>query len=131
MSSDLPDDLDLKIVFAQLLAREPIFHRPLSGLTVADAEKLMVSDYWEIGASGQRYDRALVLDEMSRREAQPVDDAAWLVSQSECRRLSQDTFLFTYRLEQGDRVTQRATIWIRSGDDWRIVYHQGTIVMAP
>jgi hypothetical protein len=27
-------------------------------------------------------------------------------------------------------VTRRATVWERAGEDWRILYHQGTIVTA-
>jgi hypothetical protein len=26
------------------------------------------------------------------------------------------------------RLTRRATIWLRTPDGWKIVYHQGTIV---
>jgi len=36
--------------------------------------------------------------------------------------------LLTYTLAQGARITRRATIWRRCGSDWKIVYHQGTIV---
>jgi hypothetical protein len=35
----------------------------------------------------------------------------------------------TYTLVQdGKRKTRRATIWQRVGGEWKIVYHQGTVV---
>jgi hypothetical protein len=42
--------------------------------------------------------------------------------------IAAENFLLTYTLLQGARVTRRATIWRRSTDGWKIVYHQGTVV---
>jgi hypothetical protein len=37
--------------------------------------------------------------------------------------------LLTYTLLQNkQRLTRRATIWQRTAEGWKIVYHQGTIV---
>jgi len=36
--------------------------------------------------------------------------------------------LITYALEQGPRITRRATLWRRTAAGWKILYHQGTIV---
>jgi hypothetical protein len=33
-------------------------------------------------------------------------------------------------LRQGERVTRRTTLWRRVGADWKIVFHQGTVVAA-
>jgi hypothetical protein len=43
--------------------------------------------------------------------------------------LSEDTYLLTYTLLQDNqRLTRRATIWQKTPDGWKIVYHQGTMV---
>jgi hypothetical protein len=43
--------------------------------------------------------------------------------------LGPETYLITYTLLQDkQRLTRRATIWRRTADGWKIVYHQGTIV---
>jgi hypothetical protein len=43
--------------------------------------------------------------------------------------LAEDVYLLIYTLLQDrERVTRRATIWRRTADGWKIVYHQGTIV---
>lgn len=119
---------ELKPVLAELSAREPIFHRPEFGITRADFERMTVEDFWETGASGRRYSRDFVLDELERRFSAPRSDV-WETRDFQCRRLSEDTFLLTYTLLQDSRrLTRRATIWQRTADGWKIVYHQGTIV---
>jgi hypothetical protein len=44
-------------VQAELLAREPIFHKPELGTTQEDYIAQTAEDFWEVGASGQVYGR--------------------------------------------------------------------------
>jgi hypothetical protein len=119
---------ELAEVLAELSAREPIFHRPEYGTTRADFERMTVDDFWEVGASGRCYSRAYVLDELEKRYAEPHADV-WETSDFQCRKLAADVFLMTYHLLQnGVRHTRRSTIWQRTSEGWKIVYHQGTIV---
>jgi hypothetical protein len=119
---------ELQEVLAELSSREPIFHRPEFGSTRADFERMTAEDFWETGASGRRYSRQFVLDELEKRFAAPHEDV-WETSEFQCRRLGEDTYLLTYTLLQDRvRVTRRASIWRKTIDGWKIVYHQGTIV---
>lgn len=119
---------ELEGILSELSSREPIFHRPEFGTTRADFERMSVEDYWEIGASGRIYSRAFVLDELERRFSVPHSDV-WETSDFHCSKLSEDTYLLTYTLLQDNqRLTRRSTIWRRTADGWKIVYHQGTIV---
>jgi hypothetical protein len=121
-------DSDLSAVLEDLTRREPIFHRPEHGATRADFERMTADDFWEIGASGRRYSRAEVLDELEKRYSAPYTDV-WETSDFECRRLAADVFLLTYYLVQDHvRRTRRATVWRRSEQAWQIVYHQGTLI---
>ena len=121
-------DSELSDVLAALSAREPIFHRPELGTTRADFEKMTVDDFREVGASGRCYSRTFVLDELERRCSAPHADV-WETSEFQCRRLAPDVYLLTYTLLQDrQRLTRRATIWQRTADGWKIVYHQGTMV---
>jgi hypothetical protein len=110
----------------ELRAREPIFHQPELGTTRADFERMTTTDFWEVGASGRRYTREHVLDGLDARAADDAGD--WVVSDFACRELGRQTYLATYTLAQGERVTRRATLWEWTGGDWRAIYHQGTIV---
>jgi hypothetical protein len=107
-------------IIEELRLREPIFHRP-------EFETTMAPDYWEVGASGRRYSHDFIVKLLEQNS--PVDAAAagWKCSDYGLRRLGAATYLFTYTLRQGDRVTRRATIWEKT-DGWRVLYHQGTLV---
>lgn len=123
--TDVPNGL--RHIFGDLLPREPIFHTPAFG---KDFAAVMAPDYWEVGASGRRYSREFVLQMMG--ETPPVDAQSvdWATSEHGLRALSADTYLFTYTLRQHARVTRRATIWQQAPGGWRILYHQGTIVLV-
>jgi hypothetical protein len=119
---------ELTDILAALAAREPIFHHPEFGDSRASLEAMMADDFWETGASGRRYSREFVLDELMRRSNTPHEDV-WEASDFFCRKLAADMYLLTYTLLQhGQRLTRRASIWQKTSDDWKVVYHQGTVV---
>jgi hypothetical protein len=119
---------ELQDVLAELSVREPIFHRPEFGTSRADFERMTAEDFWETGASGRRYSREFVLNELEKHFSKSQEDV-WETRDFYCRKLGEETYLLTYTLLQGgERLTRRATIWERSKDGWKIVYHQGTAV---
>jgi hypothetical protein len=119
---------ELQDVLAELSVREPIFHRPEFGTSRADFERMTAEDFWETGASGRRYSREFVLNELEKHFSKSHEDV-WETRDFYCRKLGEETYLLTYTLLQGgERLTRRATIWERSKDGWKIVYHQGTVV---
>jgi hypothetical protein len=83
--------------------------------------------FWEVGASGRRYSREYILDVLEERFRNPAEDI-WETKDFHCLEIARDNYLITYTLIQGARITRRATIWRRSEFDWKIVYHQGTVV---
>jgi hypothetical protein len=94
----------------------------------AELEKMTVEDFWEIGASGRRYSRQFVLDVLEQRRDSAQADV-WETRDFHCRRLAENVYLLTYTLLQDNtRLTRRSTIWQKSSDGWKIVYHQGTVV---
>ncbi len=114
-------------VMRELIAREPIFHRPEWGTTRADFERMTAPEFWEIGASGKMYDRVLVLDLLEERHATPqVED--FQASNFRIRELAGGFYLLHYDLVQGLRRTRRTTLWQRTEEGWKIAFHQGTIV---
>ena len=125
---ELHTDPALLCVLDELRQREPIFHRPEFGSTRADHLAMTAEDFWEVGASGRRYSRDHVLDVLDGRRGNPQPDP-WETSGFHCRRLADAVYLLTYTLRQGERVTRRATIWRRDADGWKIVFHQGTLVV--
>jgi hypothetical protein len=134
----MPDPLEptpitesrLSLVLEQLVAREPIFHRPELGTSRQDFERMIEAEFWEVGASGQRYGREYVLNELERRYGNGGDAGNENLRAEEfhCRELAENLYLLTYTLFQGPRESRRATIWRLVSGEWKIVYHQGTLV---
>jgi hypothetical protein len=117
---------------AELRAREPIFHCEPEGSDRAHFDSLLVSDYFEVGASGRVYDRDLVLDIVVDRYERDDPGVLNEVEDFRVREIAPDTFIATYTLHQPDghasRVTRRSTVWTNASGRWQAVYHQGTIV---
>lgn len=110
-----------------LQQREPIFHRPELG---TDFASMVTDDFWEIGASGKIYTREFVLSVLSERQHQKTADI-WQTSDFACRKLSDEYFLLTYNLTQDHtRQTRRTTLWFWTSEDWKIAFHQGTLVQS-
>ena len=121
-------DSELQQILDELSSREPIFHTKRFGSSFEDFERGTAPDFWEVGASGTVYQRERVWEVLEQRYNDPAYVDEWVTSDFFCRELSADTYLLTYVLHEGDRITRRATVWRREGQIWQVVYHQGTIV---
>jgi hypothetical protein len=120
----------LLAIQAQLIAREPIFHRPEFGTTRDDFERMTDESFWEVGASGRRYSREFAIRTLLARQTSPQDDV-WETHDFFCQTLAPSLYLLTYTLMQGERITRRSTIWRDTAEGWVIVFHQGTLVQTP
>ncbi len=116
-----------------LRGREPLFHRLPPGATPEMVSALMAPGFFEVGASGRRYDSAFVLDVVTRRyaSAEEPDDTAWDVRNFAVHELDHGLYLATYLLRHRGRSTRRSTIWAHSKEHYAAVYHQGTPIPDP
>jgi len=81
-----------------------------------------------VGASGRECTRDFVLGVLEERYSASFEDR-WETTDFRCQSLAPDLYLLTYKLVQdGTRKSRRATIWRRTAGDWKIVYHQGTLI---
>jgi hypothetical protein len=118
---------DLQTACEELKRLEPVFHTPATGPEKHKYERVIAADFWEVGASGRRYDRELVLRTLAERESAGVYEPL-STEDFDCAVLGDDCFLVRYVLRQGERVTRRASIWKLTNVGWQIIYHQGTVV---
>lgn len=115
-------------LLAHLQALETELQRPATRRDAARLDALLHGDFGEIGRSGVAYTKADVLAQLPL-EAAHADVVA---GGFELRRLGEAVALLTYRsahrMEDGmlQRLTLRASIWERSGGQWRMRFHQGT-----
>jgi len=113
-----------------LKKREPIFHHPELGVDRSDFENMTEINFYEVGASGRCYNREFVIDTLVKRyqDTNYASQDYWEIEDCQCTQIEQNAYLFIYQLTHKERVTRRATIWKFDGEDWKIFYHQGTIV---
>ena len=123
---------NIEDVLEELKQREPIFHYPDKyGSTRESIESMIDDEFWEVGASGQIYEREEVIAILLKRYSDSNYKDHWVASDFKCREVANNNYLLTYNLLQDrDRYTRRATIWRKDGNQWLIMYHQGTVVLA-
>jgi len=127
MQPELTTAPELNEVLRELMAREPLFHRPEFGTTRKDFDKLMASEFWETTASGRRVSRQFVLEFLEKRY-ETTTEVTWEIEDFRCQEIAANNYLVTYTLYQGERATRRIAIWRRTTDAWQVVYHQGTVI---
>jgi hypothetical protein len=118
----------LEPVLEELRLLEPIFHTQAFGLTAAQREPRVAPEYWEVGASGRRYSRDFILRGLEKRPPVDAAQAGWKCWDFGLRRMGPETYWLTYTLDQAGRITRRVTVWERTSERWRILFHQGTLV---
>lgn len=130
MEPDLVTPQYLLSILEELRQREPIFHHAKIGTEEEGFRSLIETEFWEVGASGRLYSADEVVDTLVERYASPHEDN-WKAEGFHCLEISSDNYLLTYTLIQDEiRISRRSTIWRRSGDDWKILFHQGTLVQG-
>ena len=110
----------------ELRELEPIFHTPSTCPPGRMPDDVLLDDFWEVGASGRRYTRELVMKIVRERKDHAMD--RFQVSDFVANLVAPNLYLVTYTLRQPDRVTRRMSLWRRCADGaWRLRYHQGTM----
>ncbi len=128
MEPNLVTDSKLIDILEDLKNREPIFHHAKFGASQQDFANMVDDEFWEVGASGSRYSREYIIKMLVERYQDPNYEDIWETKDFHLLEIAPNNFLLTYTLLQGERVTRRSTIWRRTSDGWKILYHQGTVV---
>ena len=120
----------LSKVLKELKAREPIFHHPDKyGITKQDIEAQMCDEFWEVGASGSIYTGRDIVETLLLRYNDPSYQDIWEASDFKLIQIAPDNYLLGYNLVQNKtRRTRRSTIWRKVNGQWKILYHQGTVI---
>jgi hypothetical protein len=83
--------------------------------------KMLAEDFVEFASTGVIYDKAGILAALA---AEAIAGAPQRVLRDlMVRELSPDAVLVTYRAGR----SLRSSIWRRSGEDWQLLFHQGTL----
>lgn len=83
---------------------------------------LIHPEFLGLGSSGSVYDRRMIINMISKEESAVV-----VLRDFETRSISEDTVLVTYRsIGQSGEEARRASLWVKSDNQWRMHFHQGT-----
>ena len=98
--------------------------------SAAALDALLDPEFTETGASGRRWTRAEILDELPAGEAGAVPPGPDRIADHAMagRRLAADVVMLTFETDNQGRRARRVSLWRRSGGRWRVLYHQGTLI---
>lgn len=119
---------DNQTLCAKLSERERQLHCPETRNQHSVVDELLHEQFFEIGRSGRRYDRAQVVDALindAPGDEIHAEDFAVTVLSEGCALLTYRSFTFDAQGEIA-RPTLRASIWIITGEAWQMQFHQGT-----
>ncbi len=90
-------------------------------------EQLLSDHFVEFGSSGKTYNKNDTLEILrKRKESRVATDLS--PYNFNVVTLAEDVYLLTYFLRQEADMSLRSSIWKKSGEQWQILFHQGTIV---
>lgn len=121
----LPSHID------DIQALEESLHRPEIRRSREAVEALLADGFTEFGSSGTLYRRAEIIDLLTEEE-EAADDGSLHTSDYALTPISPDAVLLTYRTQHtagdgSERHVLRSSIWIKDGQKWRMLFHQGTV----
>lgn len=88
----------------------------------SEAERLIDPDFIEVGQGGRLWNFESVLTEFGASSSTPHVE----VSEMDARLLALDVVLVTYVSTMEGRGVRRSSLWRKSTEGWRVVFHQGT-----
>lgn len=123
----MPDSPDESLA-GVLRALEGLLLSPAVRGSFARAEALLAADCLEIGSSGCVYDRDEILAALAAAGEVRIE-----IRDFEARMVSADIALASYRSVKcgpggGETHALRSSLWRRKGEEWELVFHQGTPV---
>jgi hypothetical protein len=95
--------------------------QPATRADRAAVERLLHPDFREIGVSGRLWDRAAIVDSLADEPGQGA-----MARNVEAREVADGVVLVTYDTERA----RRTSLWVRTQDGWRVLFHQGTPLPA-
>ena len=115
----MTDDLATHLIALELRLQESSTRKDPAAIG-----ELLSEDFREFGASGRVWDRATLLETLSAEPPYPIASENF-----ECLRLSSHLALLTYVAANPARKTLRSSLWRLEGDRWRVLFHQGTVIL--
>jgi|SRR5580698_7772287 hypothetical protein len=114
----------------RLFALEQLLMDPLLRKDREKVSALLAEDFREFGSSGCVWNREAILDLLVNEVSQPAP----IIEDFAVQNIGPEAKLVTYRSVRESAISGvqvhclRSSIWIRRGEHWQMIFHQGTKV---
>ena len=93
-------------------------------------DQLLADNFEEIGSSGKRYNKQQIIEALLTEIYQPINAYDF-----EMEILSNDTAKLSFKTHRSleskaSQTVLRYSLWQRYNEEWKLVFHQGTIVSS-
>ncbi len=94
--------------------------------------ELLADDFVEFGMFGKIYSKQDFVELLPNSEEEKFE--RYKASNFEARKIATDTVLLTYKasiefLKTEETIwTMRCSIWQKRGENWQMIFHQGTVI---
>ena len=119
--------MDSKLLTQQLIELEQLLVQPATRLSAELLNRYLADDFYEIAATGRCFGKADVLERLPS-ETPPV-----ITQQNfDCRVLADGLAQLTYRAtiqrpeDNNPRYSVRSSLYRFNGENWQMIFHQGT-----
>lgn len=91
--------------------------------------ELIADNFLEIGASGKNYNKQDILNKLPQQT-----ETKLALQDFNTIEISADTILATYQVEKESEgikektISSRSSIWQNKDGEWKIIFHQGTLL---
>ena len=119
-------------IASQLQRREERLLNPGVRASSAALAELIADDFIEIGSSGRRFSKMDVVEELKHEKKSNRS-----IIDFESFPLTPNIVLVVYKVVHEDedvkqrKASVRSSIWKSMDGQWKIIFHQGTVVVSP
>ncbi len=104
-----------------LIALECSLHEPSIRADREAVGDLLSDGFFEFGASGRVWSREAILAQLAAEDSSSITSRDFA-----CQTLSPGIALLTYLSETPQQRCLRSSLWRLEGEQWRLIFHQGT-----
>lgn len=116
----------MDLLFKEILEREKLLHL-WDEISSDLVDKLLADEFIEIGSFGQIYNKNDVIRQLSTQNNFEI-----VISNFSVKLLAKNIALATYKATKkshfDSKLSLRSSIWKQIKGDWKIVFHQGTLI---
>ncbi len=121
--------MDIKTLTETIKRLEKSLHKPGFRKNPVKLNKIIADEFIEIGKSGKIWNKTAIIDALKNEISTEITMTDFVLSV-----LSENLVLVIYTAHQitkdgsSESNSMRSSIWKLFGNDWKMIFHQGTLI---